>query len=142
MSREHKSKRSCEFMVMSSTGEKPDAELHIVAFEEKDGLEVQGTQRGGLRTQVALATTVVERLGKTILEEDGLMAAAAFVNLIGEALVDGCGSEAMKKATEMEELKARAITDPKEAIEVIEELLKMLKSDEDDEDDEEEDEDA
>lgn len=125
--------RTCDFAVITSTGEQPDSVIHVVGFREDDGIEVQAHVAGGLRDHVMMVCEIAKSIGKAAREKDGLIAAAAFVNSIADAVLEGVGSEAVELAGEM----LKAITmNPEKALKA---LLKAAKDelgmDEDDDED-------
>lgn len=99
------SERECSFAVIASTGEKPDAELHAVGFQEEDGFAVQSSVSGGAGDLIRLVFASITNLGKKLMETGGIGAAAFFVDQISDALLEGVGSEAVTLASMMNDPK-------------------------------------
>ena len=119
------SERNVEFAVVTSTGEKPDAVIHVAAFDEGDGLGVHSCTNGGMRDLVRMLDALVGHIAKEVLEKDSAIAAAALVNIIDNTLAGAVGEEAMKIARDMKE---RTST-PNGKIKILQELLKMAMAD-------------
>ena len=87
--------RKCQFVAMVNTGEKPDGELHMLAFKENGGRACCGQSSGDLGSIMAAVCAAVQGTGKSIKEQGGLMGASDFVMRIMDALTKGVGTEAL-----------------------------------------------
>ena len=90
---------NCQFMVMTDTGEQPDAVIHMAAFEQEDGVAIRGKQKGGGKCLIMMVSSLVEDLIRQLNEKDGVLAAAAFIAKLGDAMTKAGGKEAMMLAT-------------------------------------------
>ena len=80
--------RTADFITMVSTGEKPDAEIHMVGFEEKGGVACQIRMEGGMQTHAHMISSLIERYIEHLHEKQGMMAVAAFVAGLGITLAE------------------------------------------------------
>lgn len=80
--------RTVNFATLVSTGEKPDAEVHMAGFDT--GTHVEGTCQlsGKLGAQMNLAIHLVGKLLDTLKEAGGEIAQAIFVDQIGTAITE------------------------------------------------------
>lgn len=122
-----KNERHCEFMTVVSTGEKPDAEIHICAFKEKGGALVRGRQNGDTHTLIQMICSLIEDMGNTLRKKDSILAAAAFANIVGLTLHESVGGDGMKLAGKMLDGGVPVKVSGEEAIEKLTELLEALK---------------
>lgn len=87
--------------VMTETGEQPKSQIISLGFEREDGV-ANGLQLSGSLPDMALmAVGIVESVGKALKDKQGNIATAAFICMIGEALHNGAGDEAIKMASMM-----------------------------------------
>lgn len=74
-----KKERTAEFMTMVSTGEKPDAEIHAVGFDEKGGVSCQCRMEGSMQTHAHMLSSMIDNFINVLDEKQGKVAVAAFV---------------------------------------------------------------
>lgn len=79
-------KRTSDFITMVSTGEKPDAEIHVVGFNEKDGVACQSRLHGDMRSHAYMISSLVDHYIEVAHREQGKMAVAAFVGGIATTI--------------------------------------------------------
>lgn len=94
-------KFACQFATMTMTGEKPDVELHAAAKHEEDGIAATVSMHGHGRDLAYVVSAIVKDFGKSLREKDSIVAAAAFIDIINDALMEGCGMDALAMAAMM-----------------------------------------
>lgn len=104
----------CQFATMTMTGEKPDVEIHAAGKREEDGMAATVSLHGGGRDIALLVSSIVKDVGKSLRKKDSIIAAAAFVDMVTDALMKGCGKDAVTMAAMM------ATDKVKKAIEALE----------------------
>ena len=88
--------RNATFATMVNTGEKPDAEIHMAGFEQEDGIQILGEQRGNGRAMAQIAAHSAACLVKTLQERDSAMAAAAFIMAVNDEMRKEANEETLK----------------------------------------------
>lgn len=123
--------RIASFATMVSTGEKPDAEIHCVAFREEGGLQTIGNLNGGGRDIVMIATSIIKDVVRNLKEKDSDLAAAAFICACGQAFAEAGGHGVMALAALMSSPEAMAL-DLAKKLGITEEELEEILEDGDD----------
>lgn len=123
--------RNLSFMTMVSTGEKPDAEIHGVAFQGEGGAHVTGKLEGSVRAIAMVATSIVEDVVKNLKEKDSDVAAAAFICALGQVFAKAGGAGVMALATVMSAPEAMAVDLAKKLGISEDELEELLEEDDD-----------
>lgn len=95
-----RTKKNVNFVSIVNDGTRPDAEIHCAGFDSKTGIEVCTQLTGGQRTMAHMVSAIVEHFLEQLKEHQGVEAAAAFVNILGESFASA-GPEVMKMAVEI-----------------------------------------
>lgn len=131
------SKRDCNFIVVTNTGEQPDAQICMAAFNEPDGMNVCSQLNGGGQDIVRLVDNLVQHVMKSLREKDvdGNQEAAFIAILLGtieshadqKALARAMEmmDEAKSKKKELEEALAHMKENPAAALKALAELMEM-----------------
>lgn len=88
--------RNVSFATMVSTGEKPDAEIHIVGFDEGDGCNAVIKMEGQLGASMHLVAAVVGDMCRITKDEGGMIAQMEFVDAIARQLCEHVDKSTMK----------------------------------------------
>lgn len=78
--------RTADFITMVSTGEKPDAEIHAIGFDEKRGVACQVKMAGSMQTHAHMLANMVDNFIGVLDEKQGKVAVAAFVTAISATI--------------------------------------------------------
>lgn len=111
--------RNATFATMVSTGEKPDAVIHMALFDDGDKAQVIGEQKGGGRDLSMLVAQTVARMVESLQEKDSATAAAAFVMIVMNEMTRASNEETNKCTNtfmmkELEESLGKLIEDDEE----------------------------
>lgn len=88
--------RNATFATVVSTGEQPDATIHMALFNDGDSSQVIGEQRGGGRDLAHLAAQVVANLVKSLQKNDSAVTAASSVMIVMQAINEASNIETKK----------------------------------------------